>query len=208
MYAFINDTNGVSTCTGACAVTWPPLTVTAGWTAGSGNDRANFHTIANGASAELVAGRWPLYRFAGDSRPGDVNGQGLESFYVVRPGGSLFKGTAASDEHPEPHAGDVAAAGTEYVRRSRPNGVPRPCLAHVPIRGARRISCLRARPAFAGTGNSVSSPFRTMCLTRGTRFRACPMRAQGRGRGTRTSDERRGKGRGRRPEDCEKRCLS
>jgi predicted lipoprotein with Yx(FWY)xxD motif len=102
LYAFINDTNGVSTCTGVCAATWPPLTVTADWTAGSGIDRANFHTIANGASAQLVAGRWPLYRFAGDSRPGDVNGQGLESFYVVRPDGSLFKGTSAHTSTPNP----------------------------------------------------------------------------------------------------------
>lgn len=100
LYGFTNDVNGTSTCTGACATNWPPLTVAAGWTAGSGIDRANFHTVATGTSSQLVAGRWPLYRFVGDSRPGDVTGQGSEGFFVVRADGSLFKGATAPTATP------------------------------------------------------------------------------------------------------------
>jgi predicted lipoprotein with Yx(FWY)xxD motif len=102
LYAFTNDANGVGTCTGACAANWPPLTVTAGWTVGAGIDRATFRTAAYGTETQLVAGRWPLYRFAGDSRPGDVTGQGVENFFVVRPDGSLFKGTSAPTSAPSP----------------------------------------------------------------------------------------------------------
>ena len=29
LYGFTNDANGTSTCTGACATNWPPLTVAA-----------------------------------------------------------------------------------------------------------------------------------------------------------------------------------
>src|SRR4051812_14712310 len=91
LYGFTHDTEGTSTCTGACATNWPPLTVAAAWTTGTGVDRATFHTITTGTATQLVAGRWPLYRFAGDSRPGDVNGQSVESFFLVRPDGSLVK---------------------------------------------------------------------------------------------------------------------
>jgi predicted lipoprotein with Yx(FWY)xxD motif len=96
LYGFVNDTSGMSTCTGVCAQTWPPLHVTATWTAGTGLDRASFHVVGTGASAQLASAKWPLYTFAGDRRPGDVTGQGVERFYAVAPDGSLIKGTAAS----------------------------------------------------------------------------------------------------------------
>jgi len=102
LYGFINDANGTSTCTGACATNWPPLTVASGWTVGTGIDRATFHTITTGTATQLVAGRWPLYRFAGDSRPGDVNGQGVERFYAVRADGSLVKDTTTPTAAPSP----------------------------------------------------------------------------------------------------------
>jgi predicted lipoprotein with Yx(FWY)xxD motif len=102
LYGFTDDVNGTSTCTGECATNWPPLTVASGWTAGNGIDRAAFHTVTTGTATQLVAGRWPLYRFAGDSRPGDVNGQGVERFFVVRADGSLVKGTTAPTAAPSP----------------------------------------------------------------------------------------------------------
>ncbi len=111
LYGFTNDTAGTPTCTGACAVTWPPATVTAGWTSGTGVDRAVFHTVASGTQTQLVAGRWPLYTFAGDRRPGDVTGQGVESFFVVRPDGSLFKGTTAPTSTPAPTAAPSMSGG-------------------------------------------------------------------------------------------------
>src|SRR5204862_6009553 len=42
LYGFANDAKGTSTCAGACATNWPPLTVTPGWTAGAGIDKATF----------------------------------------------------------------------------------------------------------------------------------------------------------------------
>jgi predicted lipoprotein with Yx(FWY)xxD motif len=111
LYGFANDTAGSATCTGACAVTWPPFTVTADWTSGTGLERATFHTVASGAQAQLVAGRWPLYTFAGDHRPGDVTGQGVESFFVVRPDGSLDKRTTTPRSTPTPTAAPATSGG-------------------------------------------------------------------------------------------------
>jgi predicted lipoprotein with Yx(FWY)xxD motif len=95
LYGFTNDTNGMTSCNGVCAQNWPPTTVSAGWKVGPGLNRANFHTIKrDDGQLQLVVGKWPLYGFAGDSRPGDVNGQGsLGKWFVVRPDGSLMKST-------------------------------------------------------------------------------------------------------------------
>jgi predicted lipoprotein with Yx(FWY)xxD motif len=95
LYAFTNDMNDTSSCTGACAQNWPPLTVAAGWTAGTGLDRATFHVV--GTTMQLSTVKWPLYRYAGDSKPGDVNGEGvLGKWFAVAPDGSLVKSTGAS----------------------------------------------------------------------------------------------------------------
>ena len=43
-------------------------------------------------SQQLKAGKWPLYRFAGDEAEGDISGQGSGGiWFAVRPDGSLVK---------------------------------------------------------------------------------------------------------------------
>ena len=113
LYGFTNDANGTSTCTGACAQSWPPLKVSAAWMAGSGLNRATFHTVTrDDGQLQLAAGKWPLYTFAGDSRPGDVNGQGsLGKWFVVRPDGSLLESSASVSP---PSTGAAAMTGNGY----------------------------------------------------------------------------------------------
>ena len=46
----------------------------------------------------MKAGTWPLYRFAGDAAPGDVNGQGSgEVWFVAAPDGSLIQAEVAAE---------------------------------------------------------------------------------------------------------------
>src|SRR3954467_3072449 len=71
LYGFTDDVNGTSTCTGVCATSWPALRAAPGWTAGAGLDRATFRIVGTGASMQLATAKWPLYRYAGDSGPGD-----------------------------------------------------------------------------------------------------------------------------------------
>jgi predicted lipoprotein with Yx(FWY)xxD motif len=87
LYAFLNDTDGESTCTGDCLANWPAATVEAGELNVGNLDPAMFSTVENPeAGTMLKAGNWPLYRFAGDATPGDLNGQGVgEVWYVVGP---------------------------------------------------------------------------------------------------------------------------
>lgn len=92
LYAFLNDTEGTSNCNGACADAWPP---TAGDSAINTDDldAATFSTIAReDGSSQLAIGKWALYTFAGDSGPGDLNGQGSgDAWFAVNPDGSLNK---------------------------------------------------------------------------------------------------------------------
>jgi predicted lipoprotein with Yx(FWY)xxD motif len=98
LYALTNDTKTTSTCTGACAQVWPPLLVDKGWTAAPGLDRSLFSTLVRSdGSRQLVAGQWPLYTFSGDTKAGDVNGEGSGGvWFAAGVNGKLVKSAPAT----------------------------------------------------------------------------------------------------------------
>ncbi|MEU0277578.1 hypothetical protein ACIQAD_29175 [Streptomyces sp. NPDC088551] len=78
LYLFEADKRNKSTCTGDCVKIWPPLIVTGKPEAGTGGVKGNLlstTTRDNGAKQVTYNGH-PLYRFTGDHKPGDTNGQG------------------------------------------------------------------------------------------------------------------------------------
>jgi predicted lipoprotein with Yx(FWY)xxD motif len=81
LYLFEKDHGSKSACSGACATAWPPLTAGGSPTAGDGATMSLLGTTrrSDGTSEVTYAGH-PLYRFAGDQKPGDVKGQGSEAF--------------------------------------------------------------------------------------------------------------------------------
>ncbi len=90
LYTYSGDSAGTSTCTGGCATDWPPLTVPAGRqpTAGAGVTGA-LTTLARADGTTQVAydGR-PLYGWQGNSKPGDVTGDGVNGFSVAKASGA------------------------------------------------------------------------------------------------------------------------
>lgn len=89
LYVFGADTGGESTCYESCATNWP--SVSGDLEAGTGLDGSTFEfgtvTRTDGTSQLTVNGQ-PLYYFAGDSAPGDTNGQLLNDiWFVVGPDG-------------------------------------------------------------------------------------------------------------------------
>lgn len=91
LYGFTQDSATTSACTGSCAENWPP--VSGDTTVSSELDASLVSTITrDDGTPQLVFGEWPLYRFAGDAAPGDVNGQGVNDvWYVVGPDGTLYR---------------------------------------------------------------------------------------------------------------------
>ena len=100
LYIFENDTAAdTSTCTGQCATTWPPLTVTGDIVLGEGLDDSMFTTFPrdDGAMQVAVNGH-PLYTYGADTKPGDTNGQGVgDIWYVVGANGQKIEGTGTAE---------------------------------------------------------------------------------------------------------------
>ncbi len=92
LYAFTPDTEGVPTCIDDCADAWPPAIVDGEIDAGD-LDASVFTLVEHPAGGQqLKAGDFPLYLFAGDVAPGDVNGQGSgDVWFVVAPDGTLIE---------------------------------------------------------------------------------------------------------------------
>jgi predicted lipoprotein with Yx(FWY)xxD motif len=89
LYLFTPDKGKTSVCYGKCAAAWPPLLVRGTPAGGKGIKRGLLGvTMRKDGSHQLTYAGHPLYRFAGDSRPGQTNGQGLQKiWWVVSPAG-------------------------------------------------------------------------------------------------------------------------
>jgi predicted lipoprotein with Yx(FWY)xxD motif len=93
LYLWEADTNGTSTCAGACAAAWPPVTVSGTAQAGSGVTQSLLGTVKRADGTEQVTyNHHPLYYFVGDTGPGMAKGQDSKAFgadwYVLNAKGS------------------------------------------------------------------------------------------------------------------------
>ena len=92
LYLFAKDRGIRSTCYGACAQLWPPLTTASRAVAGDGVGAAKLGSSSrtDGTSIVTYAGH-PLYTYAGDTAPYDDTGQAIDQFgaswYAVAPSG-------------------------------------------------------------------------------------------------------------------------
>ncbi|GGN94896.1 hypothetical protein GCM10011579_094910 [Streptomyces albiflavescens] len=79
-----------SNCNDACATKWPPVTIEKGgkvYLAGVDHDQVGAIRRQDG-QIQITVGGWPVYRFAGDTEPGDLNGQGVGgTWFAVGPTG-------------------------------------------------------------------------------------------------------------------------
>jgi predicted lipoprotein with Yx(FWY)xxD motif len=93
VYMFEGDKGSTSSCSGACASVWPPVTTSGSPTAAAGASSANLGTITrpDGTTQVTYKGH-PLYHYASDKDSGDAYGQGVKGFgsdwYVIAPSGS------------------------------------------------------------------------------------------------------------------------
>jgi predicted lipoprotein with Yx(FWY)xxD motif len=96
LYLFEKDKGTTSSCYGACAGGWPPYTATGAPQAGSGASASLLGTTTRtDGKTEVTYHGHPLYYFAGDRKPGDTNGQGLNAFgaewYVLSAAGDKLE---------------------------------------------------------------------------------------------------------------------
>ncbi len=97
LYRFTQDTATKVACTGACASVWPPLVLPSG---AKVTGLRGLGTIKDpGGARQVTYHGHPLYRYSGDTGPGQTHGQGVEgSWFVVKSstGASTSAGSTSS----------------------------------------------------------------------------------------------------------------
>jgi predicted lipoprotein with Yx(FWY)xxD motif len=113
LYLFKRDSGTKSMCNGACATNWPPLAANGKPTV-SGGAMASLAGTAkrSDGSTQVTYNGHPLYRFSGDQKPGDTNGQGVNAFgglwYALSPAGNQMSGMPSSS------SGSTSGGGGGY----------------------------------------------------------------------------------------------
>lgn len=114
VYMFAKDNGTASSCYGACAQGWPPVIAEGKPTAGEGATSSQLGTTKrkDGSMQVTYAGH-PLYTYAGDTAPGEANGNESTAF-----GGKW----SALDEAGEVVAGTAAGGAEEESSESSSGG--------------------------------------------------------------------------------------
>ncbi len=101
VYFFDNDVagSGQSTCTGQCATMWPAAHPAGAEPVVDGITAEVATIIGTDGRPQLTIDGRPVYTFASDEAPGDVNGQGVNDlWYVVGADGAELKDPTQSED--------------------------------------------------------------------------------------------------------------
>ena len=119
LYEFEKDSSRRSACSGMCATNWPPYLTSGKPSVGAGlkASKAGFIT-RSGGKRQATYGGHPLYRFVGDSKPGDTKGQDLMAFgakwYVVGANGNKIDPEDAGSSQKAPAPAPAPPSGYDY----------------------------------------------------------------------------------------------
>jgi predicted lipoprotein with Yx(FWY)xxD motif len=107
LYRFLADQGTTSECSGACATNWPPLEASGKPTAGKGADASMIGTTARSdGGTQVTYNGHPVYRFMGDKKAGDTNGEGLVAFgaswFALSPAGVQISPATMTPPPPPP----------------------------------------------------------------------------------------------------------
>jgi predicted lipoprotein with Yx(FWY)xxD motif len=98
LYMFVPDKRRKVTCTGSCAIAWPPLKLPKGAKLAAGG-KARRKLLASDRDPSggrvVTYARWPLYTYVADTKPGTATGQALNAngglWYVLSPSGKVIR---------------------------------------------------------------------------------------------------------------------
>jgi predicted lipoprotein with Yx(FWY)xxD motif len=127
---------GESSCTGDCAAAWPPLAA-----APDAQPIGEWKTIKrdDGARQWAYQGK-PLYQFVGDSKPGEVKGDGMQRFWHA----ARFDTPPPVLAHPP--GVTIVKAGSVYILADHQGHA---LYTRIAAQGGCDAECLQAYPAFA-----------------------------------------------------------
>jgi predicted lipoprotein with Yx(FWY)xxD motif len=107
LYRYAKDQVNMSMCTDSCAQTWMPV-MADGSVQGMGVQAKIGTVTRNDGMKQVTLAGWPLYRYMGDTKAGDMNGQGKNGAWsLVTPAGKMM---AMSDGAPSSPANGSGAS--------------------------------------------------------------------------------------------------
>jgi len=116
LYHYTDEKAGKIDCKGACAKLWPPVLVkgSAKPTVGPGLSAAKLGTIKRpDGGVQVTYNGLALYRYAPDTKAGDVKGQGLfKAWYAIAPSGKLITRKPAAAAAPATPGTDTTPTDT------------------------------------------------------------------------------------------------
>jgi predicted lipoprotein with Yx(FWY)xxD motif len=96
LYHLSTESGGSIQCTGQCASVWPPFLESGGTVpTESGGASGALGTVTRpDGKMQITYNGMPLYRYSGDSQPGQANGQGIQGvWFAVTASGSSGSGS-------------------------------------------------------------------------------------------------------------------
>jgi predicted lipoprotein with Yx(FWY)xxD motif len=130
LYTLDTDHDGQSTCHGSCAAAWPPLNVPSGTapTGGPGVTGTVGSSPQSNGTFQVTYNGAPVYTFVGDTAPGEVTGNNVSGFFVVKvtavastttttpattvPGATAPSGSSAPSDNAPPAGATPTAPGS------------------------------------------------------------------------------------------------
>ena len=101
LYYRTTDTASASTCTGACASTWPPL-LTSGMPTAASSLSGTLSSLSDANGMQVTYNGHLLYTYSGDSKAGDTNGEGIGGVWFVATADLATQGSGGGGGTPTP----------------------------------------------------------------------------------------------------------
>jgi predicted lipoprotein with Yx(FWY)xxD motif len=107
LYLFEQDQGTTTSCTTGCSSTWPALTATGTPTSGDGVDDSLLGTAKQAdGSMQVTYNGHLVYRYSGDTAPGQTNGEGISGVWFVV--------SASGDAVQQPGGGSSSSPYSRY----------------------------------------------------------------------------------------------
>jgi predicted lipoprotein with Yx(FWY)xxD motif len=135
VYVFMADKPGVSNCSGQCLVFWPAVVAPKKLPKTHPGITGKLGVIkrTDNGVRQLTVNGWPVYLFAGDKAPGQINGQGSNGggalWWVVGPNGKkittiVARPAASPSASPSASASSSASSSGSASESESPSASP------------------------------------------------------------------------------------
>ena len=110
VYLLTSDSPNTSNCSAGCLAAWPPVPpASSGKATAPGVTAKVGETQTTTGETMLTVNGWPVYRYVGDTAPGEVAGQGIASYggvwYALSPNGKPIQQTSPGPASSSPDSG-------------------------------------------------------------------------------------------------------